>query len=374
MKRNSLPVKKSMWIFCSLISCILLLNACKKDSPSNRPLKHFSQKNLVANNDKYGALHMDSTLINGWGIAFNPTGVPWVNSQGGHVSEVYDKEGVIARPPVWIPGPAADVPGNPTGIVFNATADFVLSNGAAAKFLFVGADGVFTGWNGAAGDTALVIANNSATAAYTGMAIGVSDGNNYLYAADFRGGKIVVWDKSFNTVAWTFTDPALPDGYSPFNIQSVGEWLYVAYAKPGPDGREEFGDGLGIVSIFKSNGEFVKRFTSNGELNAPWGIAAASADFFKDNDDDALAKAAVSQAGTNMILIGNFGNGKINAYTADGKLVGPLKSQGQPIVIPGLWAITFPPATATAVDPDRLYFAAGPDEASDGLFGYIEKQ
>jgi uncharacterized protein (TIGR03118 family) len=374
MKQHPLPGKRSLWVFCSLACCIILVNACMKNTPGDHPLRHFSQKNLVANNQGYGALHSDSTLINAWGIAFNPTGVAWVNSQGGHVSEIYDKEGGILRPPVWIPGPGKNVPGNPTGIVFNATNDFVLSNGAAAKFLFVGVDGVFSGWNPGAGDTALAIANNSSTSAYTGLAIGASGGSNYLYAADFRAAKIVVWDKDFSAVPWTFTDPSLPDGYSPFNIQAVGDWLYVTYAKPGPDGHEQIGAGLGIVSIFKTNGDFVKRFTANGALNAPWGVASASPDFFKDNDDDSLSKAASSQPDANMILVGNFGDGKINAYTADGKYVGALKSRGQPIVIAGLWAITFPPASATTIDPNRLYFAAGPHDESDGLFGYIEKQ
>ncbi|MBA4166494.1 MAG: TIGR03118 family protein [Chitinophagaceae bacterium] len=343
MKQNPFQKKKSSWIFFSLITCVIFLNACKKNSPTDHPLRHFTQKNLVDNNHGYGALHTDSTLINAWGIAFNPTGVPWVNAQGGHVSEIYDKEGTILRPPVWIPGPAKNVPGNPSGIVFNATNDFVLSDGASAKFLFVGVDGVFSGWNPGAGDTALTIANNTATSAYTGLAIATSGGNNYLYAADFRAGKIVVWDKSFSAVSWTFTDPSLPGGYSPYNIQAIGEWLYVTYAKPGPDGHEQFGEGFGVVNIFKTNGDFVKRFTANGALNAPWGVTSASPGFFKDNDDDSLAKAAIAQSGANMILVGNFGDGKINAYTADGKYVGALKSRGQPIVISGLWRSLFLP-------------------------------
>ena len=374
MKLTFLFTGKPLSCFFQVASCIILLTSCQKNNPVEHPLRHFYQKNLVDNNHVYGALHTDTTLVNAWGIAFNPSGVPWVNAQGGHVSEIYDKEGAILRPPVWIPGPADNVPGNPTGIVFNATADFILSNGAAAKFLFVGVDGIFSGWNPGAGDTALTIANNSSGSAYTGLAIGVADAKNYLYAADFRGNKIVVWDGQFNQVPWTFTDPALPNGYSPYNIQAIGDWLYVTYAKPGQDGHESLGEGLGVVDIYKTNGDFVKRFAAAGALNAPWGVASAPPDFFKDNDDDTLAKAAMASPGKNMILVGNFGDGKINAYTLEGKFVGALKSRGQPVVIPGLWAITFPPASATAVDPGRLYFAAGPAEEADGLFGYIEKQ
>ncbi|MEO8583468.1 MAG: TIGR03118 family protein [Flavitalea sp.] len=365
--KGYLPALYSCLLFFVII---LSFGACKKLT-QEIVLKHFDQVNLVDNNGEYMPQHVDATLINAWGIAFNPAGVPWVNSQGGGVSEVYDKDGNTLRPGVWIPGPTPKVAGNPTGIVFNASNDFLLSDGKAAKFIFVGVDGVLSAWNPGAGNAAELIKNNSATAVYTGLAIGKILGGNYIFAADFRGGKITTWDKNWNKVSLAFKDPTLPVGYSPFNIQAVGNWLYVAYAKVGADGDEVVGAGNGYVSIFKTDGTFVKRFASKGGLNAPWGIAHAPAAFFKDSDDDMFSK--LTDGIKDMVLIGNFGDGQINVYSEAGDWIGVLKSRGKPIVIDRLWAISFPPA-ASPIDPNRLYFAAGPDDEKDGLFGYIIKE
>ena len=342
-----------------------------------KKLKNYEQVNLVANNGNYGAAHIDPLQINAWGLAWSPTGIAWVNSQGGHVSALYNGEGVSPRTPVNIPSPAGPATGNPTGIVFNGSADFVISNGQAARFLFVNLDGVVSGWNGAAGDNALVIADNSATSVYTGMAIGSSNGANYIYASDFRSGAIHVWDKEFKPVAMQFRDPWLPKGYSPFNIQAVGEWLYVLYAKVGPDGRDLKGVGNGIVSIFRTDGSFVRRFATRDQLNSPWGVTLAPKSFFEDPDESAKSAAASKNPGysdTTLVLVGNFGDGKINAYTTHGEYLGQLRSHGRTIVIDGLWAIGFAPLTATAIDPNRLYFTAGPEGEMDGLFGYLIKK
>jgi uncharacterized protein (TIGR03118 family) len=357
----------------ALLCAVLIFAAGCKKLDDLKQLKNFEQVNLVGNNQAYNPTHVDPTLINGWGIAFSATGTPWVNSQGGHVSEVYDREGVIVRPPVNIPSPGGATGGNPTGIVFNGGTDFVLSNGQAARFIFVGVDGILSAWNGAAGATALLIKNDVATSAYTGLTSALMDGSNYLYAADFRANKIVVWDKNFAVVNMPFKDPGIPSGYAPFNIQAVGEWLYVTYAKVGPQGRSAAGRGLGFVSIFKTNGMLVKRFASKGALNAPWGVAMAPASFFEDLEDAEDQKMKGATEGRSAILVGNFGDGYINAYTDDGQFIGVLRSKGRPIQIEGLWAITFPPSTST-IDPNRLYFAAGPDEELGGLFGYIKKQ
>ena len=165
----------------------------------------------------------------------------------------------------------------------------------------------------------------------------------------------------------SFTDPGLPTGYSPFNIQVVDNVLFVMYAKVGANGRSEAGLGKGYVDIYNTNGTFIKRFVSNEQLDAPWGIAKAPATFFEDAGDHKKGDDDVQ----NAILIGNFGNGHINAYTSDGKFIGELAGHKSPIVIEFLWAISFAPASATSIDPNRLYFTAGPDEEADGLFGYI---
>jgi uncharacterized protein (TIGR03118 family) len=362
-----------------LLAVIAVFNGCIKHN-TPKALKDFNQVNLVANNNKYSAAHIDPVLLNAWGLAFSGGGTAWVSAQAGHVSTVYDKEGVTGRPPVNIPSPGGATGGNPTGVVFSSSAtDFMLSNGQAARFIFVGLDGILSAWSGAAGNNALLIKNNSATSVYTGLTLAANGGANFLYAADFKAGKIAVWDKNFAPVTMAFKDPHLPSGYSPFNIQVVGSWLYVMYAKVGPEGDEQKGLGNGYVSIFTTAGSFVKRFASKGTLNAPWGIASASAAFFADTDgdkDDEVSKYMKSNNNTpqTLILVGNFGDGRINAYTTEGDFVGQLRAHGHTMVIDGLWALSFPPATATTIDPNRLYFTAGPDEEADGLFGYIIKE
>jgi uncharacterized protein (TIGR03118 family) len=363
---------------------------CNKNNEP-KALKDFDQVNLVANNDEYSAAHIDPALLNAWGLAFSSGGTAWVNSTGGHISAVYDKEGafVAARPAVNIPSPGGATGGSPTGIIFNSTAtDFILSNGRSAAFIFVGVDGILSGWNGLAGNNALVIKNNVATSAYTGLTLAKNAGVNYLYAANFRTGKIDVWDKSFAPVSLPFKDNHIPAGYAPFNIQVVGSWLYVTYAKVGPDGRDQPGNGNGYVTIFNTDGSLVKRFATRGALNAPWGVAQAPSSFFVDADNDQDDKnnsghgnsgnsSGISNSGSgdeNIILVGNFGDGRINAFRLNGDFLGQVKSHGHVISINGLWALSFPPATATAIDPNRLYFTAGPDKEQNGIFGYLIKK
>jgi uncharacterized protein (TIGR03118 family) len=330
-----------------------------------KTLKDFEQVNLVANNDEYDAAHIDPTFLNAWGIAFSGNGaVAWVNAQEGHYSGLYSQEGVqnTGRPLVNIPSPVSATGGNPTGIVFAGIANqFTIPPGpnttsttpAAASFIFVGIDGVLSAWNGTYTTNAYRVFAHAGSG-YTGLAIGNNAGSNYIYLANFATSHIEVYNKDWASVSMSFTDPDLPAGYSPFNIQNVGGWLYVMYAKLGDDGDEEVGPGNGYVDIYTTAGSLVKRFVSKGQLNAPWGVAMAPASFL------GSAEPAV--------LIGNFGDGHINAYNMDGAFLGQLRAHGNPIVIDGLWAITFP-----AGRTDRLYFAAGPDDEEDGLFGYVKK-
>jgi len=192
----------------------------------------------------------------------------------------------------------------------------------------------------------------------------------------------------------SFRDRQIPSGYAPFNIQAVGSWLYVTYALVGPDGRDQAGAGKGFVDIFNTDGSFVQRFASKGNLNAPWGIAMAPAGFLHRSDVDSVATTDDGSGGGHdghgrggpggdddsatmgpVLLVGNFGDGHINVYGTNGQWVGQLMaSKNKPIWIDGLWAIGFAPTTATAIDPMRLYFTAGPDKETDGLFGYLIKQ
>lgn len=367
--------KLNISVLLPFVFAFVLIAGCRKSDI--KKLRNYEQVNLVANDAKYSPKTIDPLQLNAWGLSWSAGGTAWVNSQAGHVSALYSGEGIAPRKPVNIPGPGGPATGNPTGTVNNASAtDFLLGVNAPARFLFVNLDGILSGWNPAINaDNAVIIKNNSATSVYTGMAIASSNGANYIYASDFKSGKIDAWDKSFNPISMPFKDPFLPKGYNPFNIQAVGEWLYVTYAKVGPDGRDLKGVGNGIVSIFRADGSFVKRFASRGLLNSPWGVTSAKKGFFMEpEDEDDFTNGGKTHRDSTMILVGNFGDGRINAYTPGGDFIGQLRSHGHTIVIEGLWAIGFAPATATAIDPNRLYFTAGPEEETDGLFGYLIKK
>ena len=374
-----------------LIAFGLLTTACHKMAINNNDLRNFEQVNLIADNGSYNPGLVDPTLKNAWGLAWSPTGIAWVNAEADGLSELYTGAGAIVRPPVAIPSPTDTVGGAPTGIVFNSTKGFVLPNKATAAFIFVGVDGILSAWNGAAGNKAFLVANNSATSAYTGLALAWDGSRNLLYAANFRTGKIDVWDTSWAAVSLPFHDPAIPAGYAPFNIQAVSGWLYVSYAKVGAGGHEAVGAGLGFVDIFKPDGSFVQRFASRGWLNAPWGVAWAPAGWLTTEDMAAAGEAGddngKGSSGSNgssggpgkgdvvgpVVLIGNFGDGRINVFSPAGQFLGQLQSHNKTIVIDGLWALSFAPSTATSIDPGRLYFTAGPAMETDGVFGYLIK-
>lgn len=367
-KTSSLTFKPSLvCAFLVLSMFLLIISGCQKSNHPPVLQGDFKVVTLVADVAGYDAARLDNVLVNAWGLAFSSGGTPWLSATGTHRSTVYTSEGLQARAPVIIPDPFATNAGSPTGIVFNATNDFILSNGTKASFIFVGLDGVLSGWNNAFGNIAARTFNNYTNNVYTGLAISSDAGANFLYASNFSQRRIDVFDKNFAPVSKAFIDPKLPADYSPFNIQNLGDKLYVMYAKVGPDGRDLPGQGNGIVSIFNTNGSFVKRLVSKGPLNAPWGVAIASSSFF-------VPDSKTGVPGEPAVLVGNFGDGRINAFSADGEFLGAVSSGGNPVVIDGLWAISFPPTTATTIDPNRLYFTAGPDKETHGLFGYIIKK
>ena len=311
--------------------------SCRKANIDKNDLRDFQQVNLVSNNGANGPVLTDPTLQNAWGIAWSPTGIAWVNSEASHLSHLYTGEGAIVRPAINIPSPTDTIGGAPTGIVFAGGAGFKLSNGQPAAFLFAGDDGVISGWNGAAGNNALRIANNSPGSGYFGLALNTWNGSHFLYAANFMAGRIDVWDTTFSPVNMPFNDPGLPASYSPFNIQSIGSWLFVMYAKVGADGNEIHQVGLGLVDVFNPDGSFVKRFTTGGTLNSPWGATMTPANFLGDENMSmgdgssqkntaGINKGNIDNDQQQAILIGNFGDGRINVFSLDGHFQGQLQN------------------------------------------------
>jgi uncharacterized protein (TIGR03118 family) len=368
--RSSFP-RRETFLFVVIISIVFV--SCKKRDHFPPDLtKGFKQVNLVANAAEYSPVRVDPTLVNPWGLVFNGAGtVAWPASQGTGLSQLYRNDAGITspRPPVIIPTVGSPSGGLPTGIVFNPSNFFKVPNTTArVNFIFAGLDGVISAWSG--GNNAILTVDNSANSVYTGLALAQDGVDSFLYAADFRGGEIDVFDKDYKQV-WdkTFSDPQLPAGYAPFNIQTIDGSLYVLYAKVGPMGRSEAGKGLGYVNVFHPDGTLKKRLISKGELNAPWGIAKAPSSF--------LGETMKGKGGINgsIIIVGNFGNGRINIYTEWGDFIGTMKGNHGPVEIEGLWALTFAPESANpaAFNSSYLYFTAGPDEERDGIFGYLTK-
>ncbi len=335
------------------------------------------QVNLVANNSSFSPARIDNNLLNAWGIAMTPTGRIWISSNHGSVSVIYDKDGNEIRPPVTIPTSSSSTGGAPTGVIFNSTTGFVIpSTGEVSRFIFASEDGIISAW--ASGNSAKVVADRSSfEAVYKGITKGWADGKSFIYATNFKGGTVDAFDDHFQyDSAKKFIDPNIPAGFAPFNIANIGGNLFVTYAKQkGPDNQDdESGPGNGYVDIFKTDGTLISRFASQGTLNSPWGLAKVPEDGFGQS--------------RNAIIVGNFGDGRINLFDLHGKFVEQLAdSQGNPIVIPGLWALAFGAGDVQQNDDQqgddnnqgdqgnaqrRLFFTAGPNEEADGLFGYLK--
>lgn len=356
------------------LMALSILSGCKKtndpaatteDELSSRyhhpkDFKDFTQTNLVADVNDFNPAHIETGLINAWGITFPNSGGAWVSSQGGSLAFIFNNDGTQARGSVAIPSHTGGSGGHPTGVVVNNTTDFKLPNGNPARFIFAEAEGIISGWNG--GNAAVKVAEDLNNPFYFGIAIASDNGNNFLYIANFSEGKIEVYDKTFAEVKKPFIDPYLPKGFSPVNIQNIDGKLFVMYAKPGRGNGEVIFPREGFVDIFNPDGKFLERFISQGQLNAPWGITKAPDGFFGDRNNR-----------EDIFLVGNFGDGRINAFNSHGRFQGQLREHGKPIVIERLWGIAFPPASNTNFDPNTLFFAAGPGGERHGLFGSISK-
>jgi uncharacterized protein (TIGR03118 family) len=335
----------------------------------------FVQTNLVSDQASVMAKTTDPDLVNAWGIAHLPTTPWWVSDNNAGVSTIYNgNTGAKASLTVTIPSPTAASGGTPTGIVANTNSTEFNVNGASAHFIFATEDGTIAAWTG--GTTAVIKADNSTNpsakkgAVYKGLALASNNGADYLYATNFRAGTIDVFDSSFNQVTLgsgaftgTFRDNHVPQSFAPFGIANIGGDLFVTYAKQNSAKHDDVaGPGRGFIDEFDPAGNLIQRVATKGTLNSPWGLAVAPKTFGTFAGD---------------LLVGNFGDGHINAFTfptaqSPGfQFAGQLSDAGgNPIAIDGLWGLGVG-NDGLAGPSTTLFFSAGPDGETHGLFGTL---
>jgi len=356
-------------------------------APLARAAGHgYLQHNLVSDNPAAAAAdNTDPNLLNPWGVAFFPGGPFWISDNGAGVSTLYDGTGTKTPLTVTIPAPAGDTnagaPG-PSGMVWNGNPmAFQVGNNAQttapALFIWATEDGTIAAWQGGLSpitEAVTVVPNpdfvNGGTGTdpvYKGLAIGNNSSGLFLYASNFRDGKIAVWDSTFSSTSTAaaalnakFTDQLIPDGFAPFGIQNIGGQLWVTYAKQDAAKHDPVaGTGAGFVDVFDTDGNLLRRFARSGMLYAPWGVVLAPNNFGQFSND---------------ILIGNFGNGEISAWVPQtGRFMGLMRDEhGQPIELGTLWTLVF--GGGAVASPQTLYFTTGLVMEQDGLFGTLTPQ
>jgi uncharacterized protein (TIGR03118 family) len=301
------------------------------------------------------AQHVDDKLVNPWGMAASANGTIWVSDNGTGVSTLYRQDGTAVPLVVTIPTAARNREGgNPTGIVSNNTPFFQVTkngNSAPARFIFVSEDGSISGWNPSLDQTNAIIAVDNGrnrgrnSAIYKGATLGVANGHNFLYVTDFHTSRVETYDENFHQVnPGGFKDPNLPAGYGPFGIRNINGEIFVTYAKQDHQREDDVaGSGFGFVNVFDTTGNLLRHLVSNGNLNAPWGLALVEAELW----------------------VGNFGDGLINVYDPNtGNFIETLmRADGTPLQFDGLWDML--PLG------DGVFFTAGIADEEHGLFGII---
>jgi uncharacterized protein (TIGR03118 family) len=325
----------------------------------------YTETDLVS--DQAGvAAHTDPNLVNAWGLVAGPTTPWWVADNGTDVSTLYTGDGS----PVPL---VVQVAGAPTGIVFNGSDRFVVRHGddsGPSVFMFATEGGTIRGWNPNvppppfSTQSFVVVDRSGVGAIYKGLALAANSSGHFLYATDFHNARVDVFNGKFELVTrpGAFVDPNIPAGFAPFGIRNIHGVLFVTYAKQDADREDDVaGQGLGFVDAFDKRGHLLERVATQGRLNAPWGLAMAPASFGRFGGD---------------LLVGNFGNGRINAFEPQPggtfELDGTLRTpDDERLAIDGLWALSFGNGAA-AGSKHTLFFTAGPDDETHGLFGTIE--
>jgi uncharacterized protein (TIGR03118 family) len=323
---------------------------------------HFTRVDLVTDQGKANV--RDPNLVNAWGLTFGPTGLAWVSSNGKGAVNLYGPGGKIASQPIALPPALGSTDAAaPTGQVFNTDTSAFTGD----RFIVATEDGTIAGWQTSSGTSFTTrVDNSNRGAVYKGIAIASSSGALRIFATDFHNGAVDVFDQSYVPVhtAGGFTDPELPARFAPFNVMALTDVLLVTYAMQDKDAHDDVaGPANGYVNVFDTDGRLLTHLINGGALNSPWGMALAP-----------------WQYGTlgNRLLIGNFGDGRINAYRLDvagGRITaqpeGTLRdARGQPLVVDGLWSLAFGPGVG-GLDQHDLFFTAGPNEEKDGAFGFL---
>lgn len=349
--------------------------------PSVAFAQHYVETDLVSSIPLIGTNATnghDTQLVNAWGLTRSATSPWWISDNGTGFSGLYNGVGTKntgVNPTIPVPA-GVTTHSAPTGVVFNGTAtDFLLPSGASARFIFVTEDGVIAGWSSGA---AAVIAkdNSSKGAVYKGCTIAEWNGKHYLYATNFHSGEIEVYDSTFTRVHLERnafqnddddfdSDHERHDGddrrhrFVPFNVQAIGNNLFVTFAKQDADNHDEVdGAGLGDVGVFSPGGRLRARLQHGSWMNAPWGAAMAPGEF-----------GEFSHA----VLVGMFGSGQIAAFNpVNGRFLGLMENHdGSNLSIDGLWALGFGAGNTNSGPYNTLYFTAGPNGESDGTFGTL---
>jgi uncharacterized protein (TIGR03118 family) len=335
--------------------------------------QHYVRTDLTADTAATSstAANLDPNLINAWGLSRGSTSPWWVSDAGAGVTTLYNAAGVPQALVVKIPTPDGTGTSAPTGTVFNYSTGFEVAPGKPAFFLFVTEEGTIAGWNPVNGTTAMLVKDRSGKAIYKGAALARSStGAVFLYATNFKTGRVDVFDSSFQLVASRKLEVHGGDDdhhhgrrreaeFVPFNIQNVGGNLVVTFAKREAGEEDELhGPGLGFVNIYSPGLRLRKRLQHGDFLNAPWGVALAPGDFGRFS---------------HRLLIGNFGDGTVNAFNViSGKFEGKLlAADDKPIWIDGLWALSFAGGAPNNGSATELYFTAGPNDEANGLFGKL---
>ncbi len=335
--------------------------------PAAPPASRFYQQHNLVSDGAVPADLVDPNLVNAWGLVSGPATPWWISDNGTGRSTLYNVSTGAIPLIVTVPG-AGGEQSAPTGLVFNGGTGFVVTNSTGtspARFIFASEDGTISGFRGV--PVVIAVDNSASGAVYKGLAIASTATGDFLYATNFHAGTVDVFDSHFNPVHMTgaFADPDLPAGYAPFGIQNIGGTIYVTYALQDADKHDDVsGEGHGFVDAFDTGGNLIRRVASKGELNSPWGLALAPADFGTFSND---------------LLVGNFGNGRVHAFDlgsleGNGEFQhrGPLHSaEGPPIAIDGLWALSFGKGAANNGPTNTLFFTAGPDDEQHGLFGML---